>query len=66
MSSAFGSTKRSVLDFGWLANLRSDRHQFRVRMVQQQPDEFLAGVSRSADDGDFFRFHDLNFPNRLW
>jgi hypothetical protein len=36
---------------------RGDGHQFRVRMVQQQPDEFLAGVTGRADDGDFFRFH---------
>jgi hypothetical protein len=26
-------------------------------MVQQQPDEFLAGVTGRADDGDFLCFH---------
>ena len=36
---------------------RGHGHQFRVRMVQQQPDEFLAGVTGRADDGNFFRFH---------
>ena len=36
---------------------RGDGHQFRVRMVQQQADEFFAGITRRADDGNFFRFH---------
>ena len=35
---------------------RGDGDQFRVRMVQQQPDEFFAGVTGRADDGDFFVF----------
>jgi hypothetical protein len=26
-------------------------------MMQQQPDEFFAGVTGGADNGDFFRFH---------
>ena len=69
-SSAFGSTKRSGFDFGWLANFgkhlreclpgtlpRGDGDQFRVRMVEQQPHEFFAGVTGRADDGDFLRFH---------
>ena len=36
---------------------RGHGHQFRVGMMQQQPDEFLAGVTGRADDGDFLGFH---------
>ena len=35
---------------------RGDGGQLGVRMRQQQPDQFLAGVTRRAHDGDFF-FH---------
>jgi hypothetical protein len=38
---------------------RGDGNQFRVRMVQQQPDQFFAGITGRADDGDFFSFHFL-------
>jgi hypothetical protein len=73
-SSAFGSVKRSVFGFrmagkfgehlrerlpGVLA--RGHGHQLHVRMVQQQPDEFLAGVTGRADDGDFLRIHFQKF-----
>ena len=36
---------------------RGDGHQFRMRMVEQQPDQFLAGITGRADDGDFLCFH---------
>ena len=36
---------------------RGHGHQLHVGMVQQQPDEFLAGVTGRADDGDFLRIH---------
>ena len=35
---------------------RSDCGQVRVGMVEQQPDELFAGVTRSADNGDLFHF----------
>ena len=73
-SSAFGSLKRSVLDLRMAGELREDLRQrlpgvlargdgdqFRVRMVQQQPDEFFAGVTGRADDGDFLHSHDFYF-----
>jgi hypothetical protein len=34
-------------------------------MVQQQPDEFLAGVTGCADDGDFLRLHISNLTGRV-
>ena len=40
---------------------RGDGDQFRVGMVQQQPDEFFAGVTRRADDCDFLRIHISKF-----
>jgi hypothetical protein len=36
---------------------RGHGHQFRVRMAQQQPDEFLAGITGRAHNGDLLRFH---------
>ena len=73
-SSAFGSVKRSVLACGWLANFgknlrqrlpgilaRGHGDQFRVRMGQQQPHQFLAGITGGADNGDFFSFHFQKF-----
>ena len=36
---------------------RGHGHQFHVGMVQQQPDEFLAGVTGRADDGGFLGIH---------
>ena len=47
----FGEHLRERLP-GVLARGRG--HQFHVGMVQQQPDEFLAGVTGRADDGDSF------------
>ena len=36
---------------------RSERDEFHARMPDEQPHEFLAGISAGADDGDFFEIH---------
>src|SRR5437870_13892473 len=35
---------------------RGNRGEFDVRMMEEQPHQFLPGVTGGADDGDFF-FH---------
>ena len=52
MVANFGKDLRERLA-GVLA--RGDRRQFHVRMRQQQPHEFLAGITGRADNGDFDR-----------
>jgi hypothetical protein len=54
----FGKNLRERLP-GILA--RSHGHKFSVRMIQQQPDKFFAGVTGRANDGDFFRIHFQKF-----
>ena len=47
---------------------RSDGAQFRVRMRQQEPHEFLTGVTGGANNCDFdrsFRFHFSKNPRRF-
>jgi hypothetical protein len=58
MARKFGEHLRERLP-GVLA--RGHGRQFHVGMVQQQPDEFLAGVTGRADDGDSLRFHFKEF-----
>jgi hypothetical protein len=38
---------------------RGHGHQLHVGMVQQQPDEFLAGVTGRADDGGSLCIHSV-------
>jgi hypothetical protein len=43
---------------------RGDGGQLRVRMRQEQPDDFLAGVTRGAYDCDLFHNHNKK-PRRI-
>ena len=76
-SSALGSLKRSVFGPRMVGELREDLRQrlpgvlargdggqFRVRMRQEQPDEFLARVPGRTDDGDLFAFI-IKKPRRI-